>query len=340
MSDRLSKQELGACPSGTASPMLRTEPQASPPSGSVPTGAFAPAATVYDRNGRKLYFRRDLGDGTAIVSRWLQTEAWDGETESYVSDEPIIVAQSGLYPSPPTEALAAEVVDLSEKITVAHNQLSHLVRETRAAEVEAARVKQALTALAPLRNIERFIAGEITHFVVVNENYSRDFYGEVAVETFETAMTRFGERGRAEGMKLLSLFGDSKGDLSFRISQYGEGSGSWRTVIPCLSYEEAVAKAAEVLEMAWAVFDTVNHSYRIGSAVKSADALGLPVPEEIRAAWGQQIHTARLAAVEKAQEALDKAKAELAQVDRSPQGGNGEAGAVEDESAVPKGCAQ
>lgn len=272
---------------------------------------FKSGMTIYNRDGRKLYYRRDLGDGTSIVSRWLATAGWDGEAEEYISDEPIIVTTTGLFRSPPTDVLAAEVVELNEKLANARQELSFVQHQAKEADTERARALAALTAIEPLRNIEHFVAGEITHFVVLNEGYGGELHGDVAIETFEQAITQFTDRGRANGMKLLSLFGDSKGALTFRINHYGEGSGGWRQVIPCLSEAEARAKAAEVMEMMWSAYrDGANH-YRLAAAIKSAMQLGLVIPPEILSDHEMKVRKALEANVTKAREALTKAEAEL-----------------------------
>lgn len=275
------------------------------------SGQHTPGATVYNRDGRKLHYRRDLGDGTSIVSRWLATEGWDGEVEEYISDEPLIVMSAGLFRAPPTEVLAGEVADLNERLADARKELLFIQHQTREAEVERTRAIDALTAIEPLRNIERFIAGEITHFVVMNESYEGELYGGVAIETFEKAITQFTERGRADGMKLLSLFGDSRGALTFRINHYGEGSGSWRQVIPCLSEEEAHAKAAEVLETMWAMYRGGVQTYRRDTAIQSAKQLGFAIPADILTAHEAKVREGLEANVLKAREALAKAEEAL-----------------------------
>jgi hypothetical protein len=273
---------------------------------------FAAGQTVYDRAGRKLYFRRDLEDGTAIASRWLATETWDGESEEYVSDEPIILSLNGLFKSPPTEAVAAEVAKLNGEVETAREELSFIQHQAREAEAERVRTLASIKAIEPLRNIERFIAGEITHFLIVSESYGGEFYGDLSVEPFAKTMEKINDYGRVEGFKLLSLYGDSKGDLCFRVNHYCDGSGSWKRVVPCLSEDEAKATAAELLNQAWAGFDAAPQPYRLACAIKSAETLGLPVPEKFRAIHDNAVRGALKTAVEKAREALTKAEEQYA----------------------------
>ena len=276
------------------------------------SGQFSPGQTVYNRDGRKLYYRRDLGDGTAIVSRWLKSEGWDGETEEYVSDEPGIVNASQLFKSPPTDVLAKEVADLLASAGTARNELSLLRQEAIEAKREHEQTLATIKACEPLRNIEAFIAGKITHFVVINQSYGGgELYGDVAIVTFEQGITFLKDNGRADGMRLLSLCGGSKGDLSWRINHYSDGSGSHKLVVPCLSEDEARAKAAETLDLFWNGFSPNGNDYRIASAIKSADALGFPVPDEIRAHIDAKAIAGLTANVEKAREALEAAEAAL-----------------------------
>ncbi len=48
-------------------------------------------------------------------------------------------------------------------------------------------------------------------------------------------------RVRYDGLKLLTLFGKSDGNLEFRINHYSDGSGSNTRIFPFLSHEDAIA---------------------------------------------------------------------------------------------------
>lgn len=51
-----------------------------------------------------------------------------------------------------------------------------------------------------------------------------------------------------EDLKLISVFGRSGGDLSYRINNYSDGSGSWTTIHPAKTYDEALEKAQFCLD--------------------------------------------------------------------------------------------
>lgn len=111
-----------------------------------------------------------------------------------------------------------------------------------------------------MRVLQMFMAGEINFF------YTRQFnHGQIL--TWDSAYQRAdGNEGRIESIKLVSLFGDSKGDLSYRIADYSDGSGNWRTIVPFATYEEALAHAQKD-------FDELAEQY-----VNSEGAASLDIP--------------------------------------------------------------
>lgn len=115
-----------------------------------------------------------------------------------------------------------------------------------AAEQKARLQANALLAFAEksnadqLETLKKFMAGQITHMFVDgyrpeivswyddNESYQTDnWHGSFKVE----------------GIKLISLYGSSEGDLSFKINKYRDGSGCDHECLPAGSYQEALAIA-------------------------------------------------------------------------------------------------
>lgn len=47
------------------------------------------------------------------------------------------------------------------------------------------------------------------------------------------------------GLKLFSVFGDSQGNIDYRINQYNDGSGSWEKIYVFRTYDEALNKIKE-----------------------------------------------------------------------------------------------
>lgn len=85
--------------------------------------------------------------------------------------------------------------------------------------------------------LRAFLSGEITHYARLG------YYPEIMTAD-DTAMfqvdNHYGET-RMEATRLISVFGSSGGKLDYRINDYRDGSGSFTSIIPCRSYDEALA---------------------------------------------------------------------------------------------------
>lgn len=104
-----------------------------------------------------------------------------------------------------------------------------------------------------LNILVRFMSGEITHFF--------DAQG-CAILTFDEAVTEHDYHRRSiEGLKLISLFGSSNGDLQYRLHNYSDGSGGSREVIPFTSYAEAFGYAQAAFNDTCKRYVEPNQSY-------------------------------------------------------------------------------
>ncbi|MCP4761054.1 MAG: hypothetical protein GY870_04680 [archaeon] len=81
-----------------------------------------------------------------------------------------------------------------------------------------------------LKNLDLFLSGEIKYLLKI------DHWKYSIVEFTKEIMDQ--EDWIAE-LKLLTLYGKSNGDLTWRLNQYYDGSGSDIKIIPCTSIEEA-----------------------------------------------------------------------------------------------------
>lgn len=97
-----------------------------------------------------------------------------------------------------------------------------------------------------LETLKAFMAGEITHLFV--DGYSPEIISwKDSNKIYD--QDSFYHHARLEGIKLVSLFGRSEGDLSYRLHQYRDGSGGCgNTVYPVTSYEAALAMAQARLD--------------------------------------------------------------------------------------------
>lgn len=229
--------------------------------------AWKAGDTCYDECGNEFYLRAVIpttGTDSYVVSSVIVHD--DGE----FMGEPEILQR--IFRSPPIQRRSEEIERLDALIGEKKKTLQELTdkvrAEQRAFDDSMARLKDC----AELVNIDRFLAGEITHFVFYTDH-------DAQVRTFEQAIVT--SESRETAYRLLSLFGDAKRKVKWGIASYSDGSGSTRwNVIPCCSFEEAKAKAIELHTAALKKIDRA-HAYQVTNWIKHAGILGIPVPEDL-----------------------------------------------------------
>jgi len=207
----------------------------------------------------------------------------DGETGELIADEKIRWVEQ-VFETAPTVKLSDEVLRLSEKVASLHIQVS----EQQAAVHEGQTKHRALLAKfqrdEKLRLLEDFLDGKITHFAHLSPWHN----SKIAV--------REKEKGGyyEDGTKLLVLFGNSKGDLNWRINLYKDGSGNYEDVVPCTSYEQAKEVLANFLLGLFAEGKGEDRD------IEAAQKHGIDIPQEFvgqlraRKAMDKQNHILRL----------------------------------------------
>lgn len=174
-----------------------------------------------------------------------------------------------IYDKAPVEGLDAAVLEYRqriEKLREEHDRARERIRQ--ATEMEKSATAK-ITRYSQLKDLFEFIDGKITHYLL--HNYS----GYDIVPIGDTKAEYARERG---GKKLLVLFGDSKGDLRFKLNQYSDGSGSYSECEPFTSYEAALEALKERITNE--PIEKANE-YVVACAKKH----GVPLPEGYEAAW-------------------------------------------------------
>lgn len=137
-----------------------------------------------------------------------------------------------LYKTPIVDVVAQEVVQLHEK----RHRLRQEVNELYDAKVQAEEALNRVEQYTGLQHLVDYIQGRITYFVTTGGSAARLY----DIHSFDEFMQYTELYGRARGIKLLTLYGDSNGDLLWGVNRYSDGSGSTTHVIPCLGYDEAI----------------------------------------------------------------------------------------------------
>lgn len=147
-----------------------------------------------------------------------------------------------------------------------------------------------------LKQLIDFISGDIKY--VVEEGYS-----SLSILDFNTAITKrfFGDYN---GIKLLSIFGDSDGDLSYRINEYRNGDGNWVSIHPCKTMEEAL----EILKERFSIVIKERFSSNL---LKVAKKYNLDIPDEVIKKYNKEKRESLLADIEEEKQRIQEYEKKL-----------------------------
>jgi hypothetical protein len=240
----------------------------------------------FTEQGQEVEIVQKLSDGRFLVA-YVMEYGYDGE--EYVSEDPVVVDR--VFDCAPTCKLDARVDKLTSEIVDLTRKRSELTKELREAAAQHEEHMAKYTKYAGLEQLDKFIDGKITHYVIDIQ------WSSPEIKTFEEMVGDYD--GKAP--RLLSLFGSSEGSLDWRLNRYRDDSGSWRKCIPCLSYEEAVEKLAGVM------YEKMEEYVSQGT-LEICDRYGIDVPEDYRA----QVEKKRRDSVE---EAIEKTRQKLAELE-------------------------
>ncbi|UUX38854.1 hypothetical protein NTJ56_08645 [Burkholderia contaminans] len=257
---------------------------------------------VYDIRGRSADYVARTEDGHIVrpVYEHEDREVSYGKPEVW----------SEVFVTPPVEKLHSEVVALQAELAAARDSL----REVRAIRVAEDREYAARAALrkqfAMLKKLDDFIAGKITHFVVT-QKYSEKIW----IQTFEDFMKPADRYER--GTRLISLFGDSKGDLGWYCNQWTDPgtNGHNRECFPATSLEEAQRIAAECIEKRFAAAREAKHGGLAVELVTAAAAMGVAVPQDVCERAAEFNEQTRVSNLKRAREQLEKAEAAVRELE-------------------------
>jgi len=221
---------------------------------------------VFGEHGQRFEYVTDV-DGDYVVRPMMETD----EEEPYAG-RPITLRK--VFASAPREMYDKTIEALDTKIQELQKQKRELEEELRKSKQDETERKKRIMVNAALERIDDFLAGKMTHFV----------FGEYGVEikTFEEATSDPNRRER--DVKLLSLYGRTKGDLAWKLNDYYDGSGSWHKVYPCCSIEDAMAFAKRLIETKYEEWrKDGKNSYYLASVAAASNRLGDPIPEDVAA---------------------------------------------------------
>lgn len=155
-----------------------------------------------------------------------------------------------------------------------------------------------------LETLKNFMSGQITHLFVAG--YSPEIISWTD-NNKAYDIDSWGGRTRLEGIKLVSLMGRSDGDLSYRLNEYRDGSGSSKTIYPCTSYEEALAMAQAQLDEDGIAYTSGGFQYLNVSEWSKIE--GIVIPAAVTERYEMLADAQRLDRIEKLRKELDDLEA-------------------------------
>jgi len=177
----------------------------------------------YLRDGQEVEVISEVKDGFLI-----QNVIYDSYSDEEYIEDSISYFTNKVFDKPPTIQYAEKVKSLKKEIEELNTLKRNIVEEIKQSEERHKETIKKFNKYSELKNLNMFIDGKITHYAFLNWSG-----GEIV--TFEKAVCQYDHKT----LKLLTLFGKSKGNLEWRLSEYSDHSGGWNTVIPCFSFEEA-----------------------------------------------------------------------------------------------------
>lgn len=198
-------------------------------------------------DGRKVAIVGQLNQQEWIVQEVFVTESGDeipaGErfTTKSLLDEP-----AKTYKQKELEKLEAAIAKRNQELSRYSKEIADLKCEVQA-EKEIQKCIRNATAGA----IAEDDLGMLVDFLTGNINWIVERgYGHSDPIPFREAITgkesQWREHARFDSLKLISLYGGSEGDLTYRLSRYSDGSGSGNEIFAFRTFKEAVRKSIDL----------------------------------------------------------------------------------------------
>lgn len=224
----------------------------------------------YLADGRAVEVIQELPDGRGFVVEYLEE---DGESGESVPSGQLDIFRE-VFDNPKLHYINKEFREAEERLQEMQMRLFTMRTEVKEAEQERSRILNKLKQVPALRRLGDFVDGKVTHLVSV-------LYKRVHVMEMSECICENDSKYRRKPsrLKLITLWGEDNGDLSFRINHYRDGSSSAdHEVYPACSREEAVEIAGRLIDAMLNDPKQVNFE----EVIASADRIGHPVADQHR----------------------------------------------------------
>jgi len=262
---------------------------------------------VYNRDGARAKFISKI-DNYYFVIPEIEYQGWEGDIET---DWGNATQWREIFIKPPTEILDEAVVKRNNELKVLDEKVSDAYKKINESNKLITEQKDKFARYERLKYLEDFIDGKINYLVRLRNWYSSETYESVTICEFKDAISRKDDSDYyyRDKLKFVTLFGDTKGNLNFCLSEYYMERDYKETVIPCKSYNEALEVAQKAVNEE---ADKITPEKGINiSFINSARKLGLGIPIEMVNYENAQKEKARAGNISRLQEQLEKTKKEL-----------------------------
>ena len=195
-------------------------------------------STGYLKDGRVVEVHSEV-DGGFIVEHYEHYQNWEGEYEDMLSGNKVVVSE--VLKTPPEQTFCDSINNANKQLLELNSEINNKRSELYDINEEVKDVVDRSKSIPVIKNILEFIDGKYKYFAFP-ESYSEDEMIRDAHTSLDDDHDKYNRN-----TKLLTLEGDSKGNLQWNISKYRDGSGGDTLCIPCLTIEDARDAVAEHL---------------------------------------------------------------------------------------------
>lgn len=270
--------------------------------------ALEPGDTVYSQEGHEAEFVAHSG-GSYVVRPIFEDD--DGPQRGDIE------TWSTIFRTPPAPKLDEQTAAAERRLNQVRTEVSAL--EARKYEFERAEQarKERITQHEALAEVDRYLAGEITHYVAKHSYYP-------TVEVIEVGRT-VPDHSSSNGYGVLTLHPTKNWrGLTWSLYWKDRGASHWSTsdrtsrVAPCCGEEAAKAKAAEILQgyvAEYLALEPAKRSYT-EHLIACCSQFGVEVPQAILDGLAEVRRARATHSIAEYRKKLEEAEAQLAAIDK------------------------
>ena len=266
---------------------------------------WKPGDTCYSQHGEEAVLVAKSG-GEFIVRPLFE--------DDYGSREGEIATWSAAFRTPPAPKLDAQTKEAEQKLHAIRVEVDQLRGERLAMDAEHKARLDRIKAHADLEMLDRYLAGEITHYVAKHQYYPR-------VEIIPLGQT-VEQYPSSNGYGLLTLKPSRTWDKRIVFSvyfqdanrdRYRSSSSRMEIVVPCCGEEQAHAKASEIVAAMVAEYLELAPEHRsyIDQLFAACAQFGVAIPERLVAENDELNRKSLLQQRDKAAQSLAEVDAKL-----------------------------